>query len=191
MISYHSDRIIVNDWGDCMSDLIPLTKKCQFDADIHQKYRASACGPVTAYALLDFHMPGRFSNIDALYRQLGSTPIGLFTYRFIRNLRKLLGKDWLVAKCSVNEMKRQITLGQPVAAKFDKWFSCQWFGHFSFDYHWVAVVGYEDTEKGLLLYVDDHGGPNRPSVTRIVPYEPNRKIITFIQITNISPPTQW
>lgn len=172
-----------------MPPIIPLTKISQFDAAIEQRYRASACGPVTAYALLDFHMPGQVPSINTLYRQLGGTPIGLFTYRFIRNLQKFLGEDWRVEACSVIDMKRQIDEGQPVAAKFDKWFTFQWFRRFSFDYHWVAIVGYEETEKMLLLYVDDHGGPNRPSVTRVVPYEPNRDILTFVQMTKTSPTT--
>lgn len=169
-----------------MASFIPLKKKSQFDEDIHPKYRASACGPVTAYTLLDYHLPERFSDINTLYRQLGSTPIGLFTYRFVRNVQKLLGDEWIVRRCSVEEMKGQIDLGLPVAAKFDKWFSFQWCRSVSFDYHWVAVVGYDETDKGLRLYVDDHGSPNYPSTTRIVPYEPNQKVLTFVQMTKTS-----
>lgn len=169
-----------------MRSFIPLKKKSQYDEDILPKYRASACGPVTAYTLLDYHLPGQFPNINALYRTLGSTPIGLFTYRFIHNLQALLGDEWIVKKCSLEEMKQQIDLGLPLAAKFDKWFTFQWFRPASFAYHWVAIVGYEESEQGLLLFVDDHGGPNRSSVTRILPYEPNKKVITFVQISKTS-----
>ena len=165
-----------------MPTFIPLKKKSQFDSDIKKRYRASACGPVTAYAILDHFFPNQFQNINTLYRALGGTPIGLFTYRFIRNLSKLLGDDWLVEKCSMEEMKKQIDAGHPVAAKFDKWFTWHWRGHYSYDYHWVAVIGYEERESGLWLFVHDNGGRNRPCQVQVLPYEPNAEILTFVKI---------
>lgn len=165
-----------------MKKIIPLKKKSQFDHDIKKRYRSSACGPVTAYTMLNYILPNESQNVNTLYKRLGSTPIGLFTYRFIRNLSKLLGDKWTVEKCSIEELKKQIDQGNPVAAKFDKWFTLNWRGRYSFDYHWVPVVGYRETEKGLTLLIDDNGGTNRPSMTRQVPYEPNRDILTFVKI---------
>lgn len=165
-----------------MKQHIPLPKKSQYDIDIKKRYRSSACGPVTAYTILNYYFPNRFQRIDQLYKQLGSTPIGLFTWHFIRNLSKLLGKHWIVEKCSVEEMKQQIDQGNPVAAKFDKWFTWNWRGHYSYDYHWVSVVGYEEADKGLFLFVHDHGGKNRPSQLQTIPYELNAAILTFVKI---------
>ena len=130
-----------------MKNHISLKKKSQFDENIKKRYRNSACGPVTAYAILDHYLPNKFQNINDLYRKLGGTPIGLFTWRFVRNLSKLLGDDWLVKKCSIEETIRQIDAGRPVAAKFDKWFTGHWRGRYSYDYHWVSVVGYEEKEN--------------------------------------------
>lgn len=169
-----------------MEKLIPITKKSQFDEEIKKRYRNSACGPVTAYAILDHYLPNQFQNINALYKKLGGTPIGLFTHRFIRNLSKLLGDDWLVKKCSMEEMKKQIDAGRPVAAKFDKWFTGHWRGRYSYDYHWVSVVGYAEKENGLWLFVHDNGGKNRPSQVQTLPYEPNAEILTFVKVEPIS-----
>lgn len=165
-----------------MQKYIPLKKKSQYDADIHKQYRNSACGPVTAYTMLDYFLPNQFPNVNELYKKLGGTPIGLFTHRFIRNLSKLLGSDWLVEKCFIEEMKKQIDQGRPVAAKFDKWFTGHWRGRYSYDYHWVAVVGYEVKEDATWLFVHDHGGKNRPSQLQKLPYEPNADILTFVKV---------
>lgn len=165
-----------------MKKLISLKKKSQYDEDIYKYYRNSACGPVTAYAILDYFLPNQFQNINELYRKLGGTPIGLFTWRFVRNLSKLLGDDWVVEKCSIEETKKQIDAGRPVAAKFDKWFTWNWRGRYSYDYHWVPIVGYEEKENGLWLFVHDNGGKNRPSQIRTLPYEPNAEILTFVKV---------
>ncbi|MDS9472743.1 C39 family peptidase [Sporosarcina pasteurii] len=165
-----------------MRNILPLKKISQFDPDIHKRYRASACGPVTAYAILDYYFPNRFQDINQLYKRLGGTAIGLFTWRFVRNLSKLLGDDWVVATCSIEEVKKQIDKGYPVAAKFDKWFRWKWRGRYSFDYHWVPIVGYEESESGLMLFIHDNGGKNRPCQIRKVPYAPNRDILTFVKI---------
>lgn len=165
-----------------MRKFIPLKKKSQFDDDVKRRYRNSACGPVTAYAILDYYFPNRFQQIDELYKRLGGTPIGLFTWRFIRNLSKLLGDEWIVEKCSIEETKNQIDKGNPVAAKFDKWFTWNWQGNFSYDYHWVSIVGYEEKTDGLWLFIHDNGGKNRPSQLQTLPYKPNADVLTFIKI---------
>ncbi len=165
-----------------MKKTIPLKKKSQYDQDIKKRYRNSACGPVTAYAILDYFRPNQFHNINQLYQALGGTPIGLFTYRFIRNLKKLLGDDWIVEKCSVEKLKQQIDRGNPVAAKFDKWFTWNWRGRYSYDYHWVSVVGYEEKENELWLFIHDNGGRNQPSQLQTLPYKPNAEILTFVKV---------
>lgn len=165
-----------------MRKTIPLKKKSQFDPDIKPSYRNSACGPVTAYTILNYYFPNQYNSVNQLYKQLGGTPIGLFTHRFVRNLANILGDEWIVDICSLEEAKKQIDLGHPVAVKFDKWFSWKWRGRFSYDYHWVPLVGYEENDKGIQLLVHDNGGKNRASRLRSIPYELNKDIITFVKI---------
>lgn len=165
-----------------MNNFLSLKKKSQYDPDINKRYRSSACGPVTAYTILDYYFPNHFQDINQLYKRLGGTAIGLFTWRFVRNLSKLLGEDWIVETCSIEEVKRQIDLGNPVAAKFDKWFTFKWRGRYSFDYHWVPVAGYKQSNNGLMLLIHDNGGKNRSCKLRIVPYSPNRDVLTFVKV---------
>lgn len=166
-----------------MSRLIEVKGKSQHDEDINRAYRASACGPVTAFVLLRHLLsPNQPPDINQLYRQLGGTRIGLPASRFVRKLSKLLGADWNVKTCSVEEALHQLNEGRPVALKFDKWFRLKWRGRFSFDYHWVVLVGYEYIEGSLYLLVHDNGGRNRPSTVRSVPYRLNESILTFIKI---------
>lgn len=165
-----------------MKKTIPLKRLSQFDASIKKRYRSSACGPVTAFTILKHYFPNHSMHVNALYKHLGSTPIGLFTRRFIRNLSNMLGAEWIVETCSVDDMKKQIDKGNPIAAKFDKWFTWNWRGRYSYDYHWVSVVGYEEKDNGLWLIVHDHGGKNRPSQLQTLPYAPNEPILTFVKI---------
>lgn len=157
--------------------------KSQYDDEIEKRYQASACGPVTAYTILRHHLPDSLIQVNALYRLLGGTRIGLFKWRFIRNLRKLLGSGWRVEDCGIDELKEEINAGRPVAAKFDKWFTLRWFGEYAFNYHWVPVIGYKEDDNGLTLFIHDNGGRNRESRIREIPYEPNRPILSFIKIT--------
>ncbi|EGQ20844.1 C39 family peptidase [Mammaliicoccus sciuri] len=166
-----------------MSKFIEVQGKSQHDIDIKPPYRASACGPVTAFVLLRHLFPSRqLPDINELYRQLGGTKIGLPTWRFIRNLDRMLGPDWHVKVCDVKEAMHQLEEGRPVALKFDKWFRLKWRGRFSYDYHWVVLVGYDYIEGILHLLVHDNGGRNRPSIVQTIPYEPNKKILTFVKI---------
>lgn len=167
-----------------MSRQLNVEGKCQYDQDIKSSYRASACGPVTAFVLLRHLLPDRDTlPIDELYRRLGGTKIGLPAWRFIRNMRKVLGSGWTVRKCTVAEAVEQIDNGLPVAAKFDKWTGLKWRRHFSFDYHWVVMTGYETAGDTLFLLVHDHGGKNRESAVRRIPYSPNKDIVTFVRIS--------
>ncbi|WP_153732092.1 C39 family peptidase [Sporosarcina obsidiansis] len=166
-----------------MSKLIEVKGKSQYDEDIKPSYRASACGPVTAFVLLRHLFPTQQTpTINDLYRQLGGTKIGLPTWRFVRRLGHLLGADWTVKVCHVHEAIQQLDKGRPVALKFDKWFRLKWCGRFSYDYHWVVMVGYEYVEDSLHVLVHDNGGRNRPSKVRSIPYQPNKKILTFVKI---------
>lgn len=166
-----------------MARFIEVKGKSQHDNDIHPAYRASACGPVTAFVLLRHLFPAdQAPNINELYRQLGGTRVGLPASRFARKLNHLLGKDWHVKVCTIEEAIHQLNEGRPVALKFDKWFRLKWRGRFSFDYHWVVLVGYEYIEESLHLLVHDNGGRNRPSTVRSVPYHMNESILTFVKI---------
>lgn len=163
--------------------------KSQFDVDINARYRTSACGPVTAYVILRYHLlESSLLHINELYHFLGGTKIGLFKWRFIRKLRKLLGASWVIEQCGIEELKQEIAEGRPVAAKFDKWFTFHWFTKYSFDYHWVPVIGYNETAAGLILLVHDNGGRHRESEIREIAYEPNRRILSFIKIAKRADP---
>ncbi|ARK24044.1 hypothetical protein SporoP37_04675 [Sporosarcina sp. P37] len=166
-----------------MSKYIDVQGKSQYDHDIHPGYRPSACGPVTAFVLLRYFFPAdQTPSINELYKKLGGTKIGLPAWRFVRRFRRLLGADWTVKICDVQQAMEQIDAGRPVAVKFDKWFNFRWRGNFSFDYHWVVMAGYEYVKGDLHILVHDHGGRNRDSRVRSIPYGINQKIVTFIKI---------
>ncbi|MEK4404643.1 C39 family peptidase [Sporosarcina sp. FSL K6-6792] len=166
-----------------MKTILNVKGKSQFDEDVEQSIRSSACGPVTAFVMTQHLFPqGCPYTTNELYRLLGSTKIGLFKYRFIRNMRKMLGVEWTVAGCTIDEVKRQLDNGRPVAAKFDKWFTFRWRGKYGFDYHWVPVIGYEETADDIYLFIHDNGGRNRDSQVRHISYKKNRSILSFIKI---------
>ena len=166
-----------------MAKYIEVKGKSQYDKDIDSKYRPSACGPVTAFVLLRHYLPvEQTPSINELYRQLGGTRVGLSTGRFVRRLGRLLGDGWNVKVCNLQQALLQIDEGRPVAVKFDKWFNFKWHSRFSFDYHWVVMVGYEYVEEHLHILVHDHGGRNSGSRVRSIPYEPNKQILTFIKM---------
>ncbi|MBE1556465.1 C39 family peptidase [Sporosarcina limicola] len=157
--------------------------KSQFDKDIDERYQPSACGPVTAFVMMRYLFPNASPyNINDLYRLMGGTKIGLFKWRFIYTMRKVLGSNWTVAKCGIDEVQRQIKEGRPVAAKFDKWFSCRWRGRYEFDYHWVPVIGFEENGDDIALIVHDNGGRNRKSGIQYVSYEQNRQVLSFVKM---------
>ena len=157
--------------------------KSQFDEDILIQSRQSACGPVTAFVIMNHLFPtGSPHSVNDLYAKLKSTKIGLFKWRFIRHFKKILGANWRIERCDITEVIRQIDAGRPVAAKFDKWFRFRWFGHFSYAYHWVPVIGYEEIENHLMLIVHDNGGRNHESKVRHIPYERNKSILSFVKI---------
>ena len=157
--------------------------KSQYDGEIDKRFQPSACGPVTAFTILRHHLDDSLIEVNDLYRMLGGTRIGLFKWRFIRNFRKLLGAGWRIEECGIEDMKLEISEGRPVAAKFDKWFTFHWLGKYTFDYHWVPVIGYKEDARGLVLIVHDNGGRNRESRVREIPYDVNRPILSLIKIS--------
>lgn len=166
-----------------MAKYIEIKGKSLYDHDIEPRYRASACGPVTAFVLLRHYFPAEQTpSINELYRQLGGTKVGLPTWRFVRRVGQLLGARWNVQVCGLQQALHQIDEGRPVAVKFDKWFNFKWRSRFSFNYHWVVMVGYEYVDDELHMLVHDHGGRNCGSRVRSIPYGPNKKILTFITI---------
>lgn len=161
--------------------------KSQYAEAVNEKYRASACGPTTAHVILnyicaDHELAQR--DINAMYELLGSTSIGLFTWRMIGNLKKLLGPDFNISTCSLDEALQQLDAGNPVAMKFDKWFSLQWFTRKKplYDYHWVPLIGYEDVGGELYLILHDNGGRNRDSQIRKCKYKDNKHVLSFVKI---------
>lgn len=168
-----------------MKILIPFEGMSQYDHSIDEKKRGSACGPVTAAAILNYHeniTPG----INQLYRLLGTTPIGLFSWRLLKNFRKASGSRYAIQKAaSIQEVKDELAAGRPVAMKFDRYFTFRWFSKPAYNYHWVPLIGFEETPEDLILYFHDNGKRNRPSKVRTVSYKENRKVLTFIKIVPI------
>ena len=75
----------------------------------------------------------------------------------------------------------QIKEGRPVALKFDRYFAFKRREKFTFSYHWVPCIGYEQIEDEIFLYIHDNGGRNRESKIRKVSYKTNAPILTFVQ----------
>lgn len=158
----------------------------QYDDTIHNRSQASACGPVTVLTILQYSSKQTCPyDANHLYRLLGGTRIGLFTWRLKRNLRKLLGSAWEIDTCSVEEMKGELLAGRLVAAKFDQYFTLNFFKNYDYAYHWVPIIGFEEIENGLTLILHDNGGRNRESRIRSVSYEKNQDILTFVKISPI------
>ncbi len=163
--------------------VLNVNGKSQYDTAIKESFRPSACGPVTARVIMDQYPPEACPyDVNELFTLLGGTKIGLSKGHFIRNMRKLLGTGWTVDECDIEEVKQQIANGQPVAAKFDKWFNFHWRGRYEFDYHWVPVIGYEETTEDIELIIHDNGGRNRPSQVRYVSYKRNKPVLSFVKI---------
>lgn len=165
-----------------MKKLIAFQGLSQHDEAIYKKYRASACGPVTAAAILQFHEEVDVG-VNQLYRLLGATPIGLFTWRLISNFHKVAGTRYEAKKVRhIEEVKEELLAGRPLAMKFDRYFTFHWFSTFAYSYHWVPLIGFKQETDDLLLYIHDNGQKNRPSKMRTVSYKENQKVLTFVKI---------
>ncbi|MFC4411405.1 C39 family peptidase [Chungangia koreensis] len=165
-----------------MKVLLEVEGQSQYSEQIDERYRNSACGPVTASILMKHHGQERLS-ANELYKLLHTTKIGLFKRHFIKNMRRILGNEWIVEETLIEGVKKELCAGRPVAAKFDRYFSFRWMSTFEFSYHWVPVIGFEETEYDLCLYIHDNGGRNRSSRIRKISYSKNAAILSFVRIS--------
>ncbi|SOC41052.1 C39 family peptidase [Ureibacillus acetophenoni] len=168
-----------------MSVQLNVTGCSQYDKSIHPNYQNSACGPTTIYVILNYLNGNLNFSINELYKKLGGTKIGLFRWRLIKNLRKLLGSNWKVSRCSLNEALEQLDQGRPVAMKFDRYFTFQWKYKSNFKYHWVPLIGYEIKNNELYLILHDNGWKNRDSQIRKVRYADNYKVLSYVKIEEV------
>lgn len=173
-----------------MHVLLNVNGMSQYSESVQPKYQASACGPTTAHVILKHHdanQPLAQRNVNELYKMLGGTKIGLFKWRMIRNLRKAIGNGYKVAECTVTEAIEQLRHGNPVAMKFDKYTTLQFFNKKKplFKYHWVPLIGYDIRNDCLELIIHDNGGRNRPSQIRTFFYDDNRHVLSFVKIEPI------
>ena len=171
--------------GYIVKVLLNIKGQSQYSEHVLPKYRKSACGPTTVRVLLNYICPNEpvaQKDVNELYNLLGSTKIGLFKWRLIRNLQKLLGAEWKVSDCTINEALSELRNGRPVAMKFDKYFTFNFSAKPLFNYHWVPLIGYEIRASKLYLIIHDNGGRNRESAVRDVLYEDNREVLRFVKI---------
>lgn len=169
-----------------MKILIPFQGMSQYDGKVDINRQGSACGPTTAAAILKHHEK-RDYDINDLYQTLGTTRIGLFTWRFKKKLNKFGKKRYRVTKTrSLDQVKEELLQGRPMALKFDRYFSLRWRLESTYNYHWVPLIGFEELPDDLILYIHDNGKRNRPSKIQAVSYKQNRKVLTFLKIV----PTQ-
>lgn len=168
--------------------LLNVDGRSQYSSEVRPEYQNSACGPTTAHVILNYLCKDDESiankDVNELYKLLGGTKIGLFKWRMIRNLRRLLGNQWNIEECSITEAIQQLRAGNPVAMRFDIYFSGQYFSKNKplFKYHWVPLIGYEIKEDELFLTIHDNGGRNCDSQVRSFKYDDNRKVLSFVKI---------
>jgi hypothetical protein len=162
--------------------LLDVEGESQYSDQIDERFRNSACGPVTASIMMKHHGQERFTT-NELYKLLHTMKIGLFKRNFIKNMRRIFGDGWIVEEIKIEGVKKELCAGRPVAAKFDRYFSFRWFSTFDFAYHWVPVIGFEEIEEGLILFIHDNGGRNRSSRIRKISYNRNAPILSFVRIS--------
>lgn len=165
-----------------MKILLPFEGMSQYEEAINHKKRGSACGPVTAASICRFYENESF-DINDVYRLLGTTPLGLFTWRLIRNFRKVAGSKYQIETTrSISQVKQELRAGRPLAMKFDRYFTFRWFAKPLYNYHWVPLIGFEDKDGDVILYFHDNGKRNRPSKIRTVSYHEHRAVLRFVKI---------
>ena len=170
-----------------MKVLLNVNGMSQYGEAVHPKFRNSACGPTTVYVILNYlckdHITAK-KDVNELYELLGGTKIGLFKWRFIKNLRTQLGPNFLIEECDLSEAITQLKHGNPVAMKFDQYFTFQWFTKKkpAYKYHWVPLIGYEIKDDGLYLIIHDNGGRYRESEIRSIRYDDSRHVLSFVKI---------
>lgn len=160
--------------------MITLRAKSQYDPTIQERYRASACGPTAIEAILTYYEHP--STINELYEKLGTTPIGLFTWRLKKRLRQLLGPSWQVRQVTKVHALAALDRHEPIALKFDRYFTPFFYKKARYNYHWTVLVGYSVQCGRLQLFVEDLGTPRRPSRIEKIDYLQNAHALTFIHI---------
>lgn len=60
----------------------------QYNKEVNAHYQNSACGPTTVSVILNYHGLEQTKDINTLYKLLGGTKIGLFTWRLIKIYEK-------------------------------------------------------------------------------------------------------
>ncbi|WP_046175183.1 C39 family peptidase [Domibacillus indicus] len=159
--------------------MIQVKGQSQYGVNIKEKYRSSACGPVTFSVILQYWNKPYSAN--QLYKQLWTTRLGSSRFVMIRRLRKLLGKSWVVSSSNrIDEVTNELKQGHPVAAKFDKYFSFRFLLKPMYAYHWVVLVGYKIKNGSIYLYFHDNGAPGRKSRLRCVSYEEQAQVLRFV-----------
>ena len=170
-----------------MKVLLNVHGMSQYGEAVRPAFRNSACGPTTAYVILNYlskdHATAK-KDVNELYELLGGTKIGLFKWRFIKNLRAQLGPNFLIEECDLSEAITQLKHGNPVAMKFDQYFTFQWFTKKkpAYKYHWVPLIGYEIKNDDLYLIIHDNGGRDRESEIRSIRYDDSRHVLSFVKI---------
>lgn len=162
--------------------IIPVKGQSQYATHVDKRFRSSACGPVTVSVILDYW--GRSHAADELYRLLGATKIGTFRFLLARRLQRFLGPAWTVASTNqVDAVMAELKRGRPVAAKFDKYFTLQFFKQPMYAYHWVVLVGYEISDGVLFFFCHDNGAPGRDSRIRRFEFSSQSSVLRFVTIT--------
>lgn len=122
--------------------MIHVHAKSQYDHSVDERYRPSACGPTAVEAILTYYMKKPIA-INDLYRALGTTPIGLFTWRLKKRLSLLLGPSWQVRQITKANALAAIDRGEPIALKFDRYFTPFFYKKARYNYHWTVLVDYQ------------------------------------------------
>lgn len=170
-----------------MRVILNVNGMSQYSESVRPEFQNSACGPTTAHVILNYQCQDETiinKDVNEWYKKLGSTRLGLFKWRMIKNLRNLLGSKWTIDNCSITEAIEQLRSGNPVAMKFDSYFTMQFLSKHRplFNYHWVPLIGYEIKDDELYLIIHDNGGRNRDSQIRSFRYDDNRRVLSFVKI---------
>ncbi|MBY9080107.1 C39 family peptidase [Paenibacillus sp. HN-1] len=169
---------------------------------------SSACGPATMAAIAEYwgrrlgvsgrigleHFGSKVNQMNHLYRKYGGRPWGMSATALARGmkafLRSSLGQSRAIEIRRLSDFeqyKAEIDADRPVAVKFDKWLSFRWRGNYDFDYHWTVGIGYELTEQGPMLLVQDNGlrcgdGVFDPSRERRISYTRNADVLSMVAL---------
>ena len=165
--------------------MIEVNAQCQYSPSVNPNYRASACGPTAIEAILRFYT-NKTLDINELYTQLHTRPYGLSARKIVKQLPKILGDAWHVEKVSLREALCSIERGEPIAMKFDRYFTPYFYKKAQYHFHWTVLVHYSIEENRLKLFVEDLGTPKRGSRIQKIDYSRNRHALTFIQIRPIN-----